>query len=122
VQHTKIMMPSGEDHRPDGSRGHKADQEEGSENEPNDHLARDKKRAAKEKRRRKREARLVKRLAALGLDEHGDELDHYSLQTYPVREWKFTLPGFSDPVALNPVVSLIGLVFIWGVVGWCAGE
>jgi hypothetical protein len=73
-------------------------------------------------KQRRRAKKMVKRLAALGLDEEGNELDNYSLSKYPVREWKFTLPGMKDDIALNPVVSLIGVGVLWGIVCWYSGK
>jgi hypothetical protein len=73
-------------------------------------------------KQRRRAKKMAKRLAALGLDEEGNELDNYSLSKYPVREWKFTLPGMKDDIALNPVVSLIGVGVLWGIVCWYSGK
>jgi hypothetical protein len=79
-----------------------------------------------EERRRKkhlrRAERLAKRFAALGLDEHGNALDNFSLLKYPVREWKFTIPGTQEPIALNPAVTLVGVVCLWGIVCWSSGK
>jgi hypothetical protein len=79
----------------------------------------DERRRKKEQRRTKR---LAKQLAALGLDENGDPIDNFSLLKYPVREWKFKLPGFQEPIALNPVVTFIGVVCLWGMVLWSSGK
>jgi hypothetical protein len=65
---------------------------------------------------------LAKQFAALGLDEHGNELDNFSLLKYPVREWKLTIPGTQEPIALNPAVTLIGVVSLWGIVCWSSGK
>lgn len=73
-------------------------------------------------KQRRRAKKMAKRLAALGLDEEGNELDNYSLSKYPVREWKFTLPGMKDDIALNPVVSLIGVSVLWGIVCCYSGK
>jgi hypothetical protein len=82
-----------------------------------------------EQREQRRHARrvhrkLVRRMAALGLDEHGQPLDgeHYALSQYPVRECVVVLPGFSDPIALNPVVTLLGVMGLWSMVVWLAGK
>jgi hypothetical protein len=78
-----------------------------------------------DERRRKKEqrraTRLAKHLAELGLDENGDPIDNFSLLKYPVREWKFKLPGFHEPIALNPAVTFIGVVCLWGMVMWSSG-
>jgi BCCT, betaine/carnitine/choline family transporter len=67
--------------------------------------------------------RIAKHLEDLRLEEEeGDELDNFSLAKYPVREFKFTIPGMSDELALNPVVTLIGVVVLWSVVLWCTGK
>lgn len=80
----------------------------------------------KEERRRKK---LIKRaksqaklFAELGLDENGNPFDNFSLLKYPVREWILTLPGLHDPIALNPVVSMLAIVSLWGLVLWTAGK
>jgi hypothetical protein len=75
-----------------------------------------------QKQRQRRAKKMAKRLAALGLDEEGNELDNYSLSKYPVRECKFTLPGMKDDIAINPVVSLIGVGVLWGIVCWYSGK
>jgi hypothetical protein len=81
--------------------------------------------AEQEDRRRKkserRAAKVKQELAELGLDEYGQPLDNYSILKYPVREWKFKIPGTSQPIALNPVVTLIGVLLIWGIVVWSTG-
>lgn len=75
-----------------------------------------------EERRLRRKLRKAQRIAKhfeeLGLDENGNELDAFSIEKYPVREWTFTVPGMSDKVALNPVVTLIAVAFLWGLVLW----
>ena len=50
-------------------------------------------------------------------DEDG-EVDNADL--YPLREVKFQFIG-DTPVSFNPVVSLIGIVCLWGVAIWCMG-
>jgi hypothetical protein len=79
-----------------------------------------------EERRRKKQLRraekLAKHFAAMGLDEHGNALDNFSLLKYPVREWKCTIPGTQEPIALNPAVTLIGVVSLWGIVCWSSGK
>jgi hypothetical protein len=74
-----------------------------------------------EKRRVKKLQRRAKKMrahfAALGLDEFGEPLDNFSLLKYPVREWKFTVPGFlTDPIAINPAVAVICGALLWGTV------
>jgi hypothetical protein len=80
---------------------------------------------SEESRRLKKEARqrekMIARLAELGLDEHGEKLDNFSLLKYPVREWKFSIPGCSEQIALNPAVTLIGVLVLWSLVGWAIG-
>jgi hypothetical protein len=46
----------------------------------------------------------------------GDPLDNFSLLKYPVREWKFKLPWFHEAVAVNPVVTFVAAVCLWGMV------
>jgi hypothetical protein len=65
--------------------------------------------------------KMIQRLAALGLGENGEKLDNYSLLKYPVREWMISLPGVSEPIAVNPFVTLIGIVLLWGIIGWSGG-
>jgi BCCT, betaine/carnitine/choline family transporter len=80
---------------------------------------------SEERRRLKKEARqrekMIARLAELGLDEHGEKLDNFSILKYPVREWKFSIPGSSEQIALNPAVSLMGIFVLWSLVGWASG-
>mmetsp|Transcript_21987 Transcript_21987/g.41665 ORF Transcript_21987/g.41665 Transcript_21987/m.41665 type:complete len:827 (+) Transcript_21987:185-2665(+) len=47
--------------------------------------------------------------------------DEYSfdMEKYPVRELEVRFTGFKDPVSFNPVVSLIGVVCLWGLSIWC---
>jgi hypothetical protein len=73
-------------------------------------------------KQRRRAKKMAKRLAALVPDDEGNELDDYSLSKYPVREWKFTLPGMKDDIALNPVVTLVGVGVLWGIVCWYSGK
>jgi hypothetical protein len=77
------------------------------------------------RRRRKKEARrrekMIAQLAELGLDENGEKLDNFSILKYPVREWKFSLPGSQEQIALNPAVTLMGVMVLWGMVGWASG-
>jgi hypothetical protein len=79
-----------------------------------------------EERRRKKLLRHAKKqaklFAELGLDENGNPIDNFSILKYPVREWKFTLPGSKGQIALNPVVTLIGIVCLWSLVIWCRGK
>jgi choline-glycine betaine transporter len=39
-----------------------------------------------------------------------------------MRFWKFTIPGMHDKVAINPVVTLIGVVCLWSLVVWSNGR
>jgi hypothetical protein len=77
--------------------------------------------AAVQHQRARKLAKLEQRMAALGLDVNGAPLDNFSLEKYPVRECTFTVPGFAAPVALNPVVTMIGIVGLWGLVLWLTG-
>ena len=47
----------------------------------------------------------------------------YDLKTYahekPMREWRFTLPCMREPIIMNPVTTLIGIVPLWGAAIWC---
>jgi hypothetical protein len=79
----------------------------------------DERRLKKEQRRAKR---LAKHLAELGLDENGDPIDNFSLLKYPVREWKFKLPGFDESIAINPVVTFIAVVCLWAIVLWSSSK
>jgi hypothetical protein len=65
--------------------------------------------------------KMIQRLAALGLDENGEKLDNYSLLKYPVREWMISLPGAAERIAVNPFVTIIGIVLLWGTIGWSGG-
>jgi hypothetical protein len=58
--------------------------------------------------------KMIERLAALRLDENGEKLDNYSHFKYPVREWMIALPGVSEQIVVNPFVTLIGIVLLWG--------
>jgi hypothetical protein len=81
-------------------------------------LEEDELRRKKEERRKKK---VIQRFAALGLDEHGEKLDHYSILKYPVREWKVALPGSQEQITFNPIVTLIGMVVLWATTGWISG-
>lgn len=74
------------------------------------------------RRRLRRAQKLAKHLEELGLDENGNELDNFSLDKYPVREFKFTIPMMRNEVALNPTVTLIAIVCLWGLVLWCTSK
>jgi len=54
--------------------------------------------------------------------EFDEDRYEFDIDKFPVREMEFRLPGFKDMVAFNPLVSLIGVVFLWGVSIWCMGE
>jgi hypothetical protein len=78
---------------------------------------------AEERRIRKalrKAKKMAKHLERLGLDETGNELDD-SYEKYPVRIWNFTIPGLHDKVAINPAVTMIGVVCLWSLVVWCHG-
>jgi BCCT, betaine/carnitine/choline family transporter len=75
-----------------------------------------------ERRRARAKKKLAAHMAALGLDENGQPLDNFCLLKYPVREWKFTLPCSQEPVAVNPVVALIGVACLWALVIWTTGK
>lgn len=79
-----------------------------------------------EERRRRKLARrqakkMAKHLAELGLDENGNRIDNLTLLNYPVRECKFSLPGFHEAIAVNPLVSLLGGIILWLFVVWSVG-
>jgi hypothetical protein len=74
------------------------------------------------KKLQKQAKKVAEHFAALGLDENGDPLDNFSLLKYPVRECKFTIPGCHEPIAINPVVVLIGVFCLWGMVLWNVGK
>lgn len=48
--------------------------------------------------------------------------EDFDLEKYPVKEWSFTLPGFKEPIAFNPITSLIGIGLLWGLAIWCMGK
>lgn len=81
-----------------------------------------KERERRERKKKERRAqKLAQRFKELGLDENGNELDNFSLLKYPVRECKFRIFGSTEPLALNPVVTLIAVVCLWSIVVWCTG-
>jgi hypothetical protein len=41
--------------------------------------------------------------------------------SYPLREWQCQLPRMKDPIRLNPVVTLMSVVWLWGLVIWSSG-
>jgi hypothetical protein len=47
------------------------------------------------------------------------DIDEYDMEKYPVREFQIQFCGMSDKISFNPVVSLIGIVILWGVSIWC---
>lgn len=71
----------------------------------------------KARRELRRAQKMVQRLAELGLDEHGNELDNYSLLKYPLREFKLRLSD-QTAIALNPAVTLFAIVGLVAVVWW----
>jgi hypothetical protein len=79
-----------------------------------------------EHRRHKKELRRKEKMKAhfaeLGLDEHGEKLDNFSLLKYPVREWLIAIPGTTEPIALNPIVTLIGVGCLVSIMVWSSGE
>jgi hypothetical protein len=48
-------------------------------------------------------------------------IEDFDLDKYPVREWSFTLPWLTEPIAFNPVVCFIGISMLWGLAIWCMG-
>jgi hypothetical protein len=78
-----------------------------------------------ERRLQKKLKKLAKKqsqlLADLGFDGNGDKVGHLTELTYPLREWQFKVPGLQDPIALNPAVTLIGVLFLWSIVIWSSG-
>jgi hypothetical protein len=54
--------------------------------------------------------------------EDNDEEADFDLDKYPVREWKMSLPFLNEPVAFNPVTSLIGVSCLWGLAIWCMSK
>ena len=64
--------------------------------------------------------------------ESGDESDDLKKSTeqdldtgetkFPLRETSFKLPFFKDVISFNPAVSLIGLVPLWGLTGYCMSD
>jgi hypothetical protein len=39
-------------------------------------------------------------------------------EKFPVREWTFTVPGLTDHISFNPLVSGIGISVLWGLAIW----
>jgi hypothetical protein len=39
-------------------------------------------------------------------------------EKFPVREWHFTVPGLTDDISFNPLVSGIGVSVLWGLAIW----
>ncbi len=64
--------------------------------------------------------------------ESGDESDDLKKSTeqdldtdkikFPLREASFKLPFFKDAISFNPAVSLIGLVPLWALAGYCMSD
>jgi hypothetical protein len=50
---------------------------------------------------------------------YDDEID---FAKFPMRELSFTPTGFKEPVAFNPLVSLIGCTLLWGLAIWSMGK
>jgi hypothetical protein len=55
-------------------------------------------------------------------EEHSDDEDEYDMEKFPVREFAIKLYGMNEKIAFNPVVSLIGIVILWGVSIWCMSD
>jgi hypothetical protein len=56
------------------------------------------------------------------LKKQGEQTDvdaEYDTEKYPFREFTFRIPGLKDQIAFNPVVSLIGIIILWGLSIWC---
>jgi hypothetical protein len=50
-----------------------------------------------------------------------DNASSCPLGSYPLREWQCQLPRMKDPIRMNPVVTLISVVWLWGLVIWSSG-
>jgi hypothetical protein len=78
-----------------------------------------------ERRRRKKERRRQEKrkeyFASFGLDENGEKMDNFSILKYPVREWKINIRAAVDPIALNPIVTLIAVVCLFSIICWSSG-
>jgi len=53
--------------------------------------------------------------------EENVEMD-FDLDKYPVREFTYQFPYFKDIIAFNPLVSIFGVVVLWGIAIWSMGE
>lgn len=51
-----------------------------------------------------------------------EEEEHFDHEKFPMRELEFTPYFFKEPVNFNPVVSGIGIFFLWGLAVWSMGE
>ena len=52
-----------------------------------------------------------------------DDEEDFSLDQYPMREWQINVPWLlEDPIAFNPITSLIGVAALWGIAIWCMSE
>ena len=47
------------------------------------------------------------------------DVSEYDTEKYPLREFEIKFCGMADKIAFNPVVSLIGIVVLWGLSIWC---
>jgi len=54
-------------------------------------------------------------------EEENVEMD-FDLDKYPVREFTYQFPYFKDIIAFNPLVSIFGVVVLWGIAIWSMGE
>ena len=54
--------------------------------------------------------------------DHKEKEEDFDLESFPVREWSIQIPFLAEPIAFNPVVSLIGVGFLWGIAIWCMGK
>ncbi|KAL3913287.1 MAG: hypothetical protein SGILL_006555, partial [Bacillariaceae sp.] len=52
-------------------------------------------------------------IAAKKEKDHKEKEQDFDLDRFPVREFQLQLPFLSEPIAFNPVVSLIGVGFLW---------
>lgn len=57
-----------------------------------------------------------------GVVNTSNEDRDFDMEKFPVRELEVQFPCFKDVIAFNPLVSLIGVVVLWGLSIWCMGK
>lgn len=51
-----------------------------------------------------------------------EEDDHFDVHKYPMRQFEYSPPGFKGSLNFNPVVSGIGIAFLWGLAIWSMAD